>query len=177
MKKLLVFWLILFFCVPALFGQELLLGILPAIEGKIIYSGEEKVPGAGVENLHKKALGWFDATNKVSSDSIVSDTSDEIRGTGKYKIRAKGVGVVGYDMDVLYTIILNIREGAYNYTFTDFNGQTKGKFGLIEDPMENWNSEFKEEDKRAKKNAKVYPQVDEGMKEITEGLKRAMAAN
>lgn len=177
MKKLLVLGLLLFLCVPALCGQELLLGILPAKEGKITYAGEEKVPGAGVENLHKKARGWFDATNKVSSDSIVSDTPDEIRGTGKYKIRAKGVGVVGYDMDVLYTIKLSIREGAYNYMFTDFIGQTKGKFGLIEDPMENWNSEFKEEDKRAKKNAKVYPQVNEGMKEITESLKRAMAAN
>jgi hypothetical protein len=43
--------------------------------------------------------------------------------------------------------------------------------------MENWNSEFKEEEKRAKKNAKVYPQVNEGMKEITESLKKAMGAN
>lgn len=177
MKKLLVFWLILFFCVPALFGQELLLGILPAKEGKITYTGEEKVPGVGAEKLHERAKAWFEVSDKVSEDIIVTDTPNEIRGTGKYKIRAKGVGVVGYDMDVLYTIILNIREGAYNYTFTDFIGQTNGKFGLIEDPMENWNSEFKEEEKRAKKNAKVYPQVNEGMKEITEGLKRAMAAN
>lgn len=155
----------------------MLLGILPAKEGKITYSGEEKVPVARAENLHKKARGWFDATNKMSSDSIVSDTPDEIRGTGKYKIRAKGVGVVGYDMEVLYTIKIRIRDGAYNYIFTDFIGQTKGKFGLIEYPMENWNSEFNEEEKRAKKNAKVYPQVNEGMKEITESLKRVMATN
>jgi len=175
MKKLLVFWLILFFCVPALFGQELLLGILPAIEGKIIYSGEEKVPGAGVENLHKKALGWFDATNKVSSDSIVSDTSDEIRGTGKYKIRAKGVGVVGYDMEVMYKITLKFNEGGYSYIFTDFKGRTEGKFGPIEDPMENWNSEFTEKEKRDKKNTKVYPQVNEGMVTILDGLQKTLA--
>ena len=177
MEKLLVFGLILFFYVPTLCGQEMLLGILPAKEGKITYSGEEKVPGVGAEKLHKKARDWFAATDKGSTDSIVSDTPVEILGTGKYNIRAKGVGVVGYDMDVLYTITLNIRDGDYSYMFTDFVGKTEGKFGTIEDPMENWNSEFKEEEKRAKKNTKVYPQVNEGMKEITESLKKAMATN
>lgn len=175
MKQLLTFLLILVLFTPGLRGQELLLGILPLQENKITYAGEEKVPGATAEKLHDKARGWFAATDKVSKDVIASDTREQINGSGKYEIRAKGVGLVGYNMDVLYTITLKFREGAYSYLFTDFIGQSKGKFGLIEDPLENWNSEYTEEDKRAKKNAKVYPQVNAGMTGIIDGLKNTLS--
>lgn len=177
MRNALIFGLLLFLYVPVICGQELLLGILPAKEGKITYDGAENVPGVGVEKLHENALNWFIATDKVSLDSLVSDTPNEIRGTGKYKIRAKGVGLVGYDMEVMYKITLKFNEGGYSYIFTDFKGRTEGKFGPIEDPMENWNSEFTEKEKRDKKNTKVYPQVNEGMVTVLDGLKKAMESN
>lgn len=177
MKQLLTFLSILILFAPALRGQELLSGILPLQEGKITYAGEVKVPGTTAEKLYEKARDWFSATDKVSKDVIVSDTREQIDGTGKYEIRAKGVGLVGYDVDVLYSINLKFQEGAYSYLFTDFTGQTEGKFGLIEDPMENWNSEFTDEAKRAKKNAKVYPQVNAGMTGIIDGLKNTLASS
>ena len=175
MKHLLTLLLILFLAVPVLHGQELLLGILPAQDGKITYAGEVKVPGATAEKLHEKAMGWFAASSKLSTDTITSETKEQIQGEGKYKIRAKGVGVVGYDMDVMYKITLKFNAGGYSYIFTDFKGRTEGKFGPIEDPMENWNSEFTEKEKRDKKNTKVYPQVNEGMVTILDGLKKTLA--
>ncbi|MDZ7614077.1 MAG: hypothetical protein U5K51_10595 [Flavobacteriaceae bacterium] len=57
------------------------------------------VPGATAEKLYEKAKVWFAATDEVSKDAIASsNTSEQIHGTGKKNvIRARGVGLVGYD--------------------------------------------------------------------------------
>lgn len=49
-----------------------------------------------------------------------------------------------------------------------------GKLGPVQDAMENWNSEWQEEEKRARKNTKVYPQVNKGMLLILDRFEKAM---
>ncbi|MFD1315118.1 hypothetical protein [Namhaeicola litoreus] len=164
----------LLFCFSSINAQEKLLGILPLSNGKVSYSGVETVTGTNMTQLQQRAIKWFQPQEKDASRSIISKTEEKILGKGKYKIRARGVGLVGYDMEILYRIEISFNSEGYNYLLNEVIGTTEGKFDLIEKPIENWNDDFQNEERRNSKNQKVYPQVDEGMREVIESLKAAM---
>lgn len=177
MRKKIVTLVLLLFCIASINSQEKLLDILPLSDGKVAYSGEEIVTGVNAPELHKRALEWFHREVKDEVRTISKETESQIIGNGKYKIRARGVGLVGYNMEILYRIEINLKSGGYTYLINEVIGTTEGKFELIKKPIENWNDDYQNEKKQMEKNQKVYPQVDEGMRQVIQSLTSAMSGN
>ena len=84
---------------------------------------------------------------------------------------------MGYNMEILYRIEINLKSGGYTYLINEVIGTTEGKFELIKKPIENWNDDYQNEKKQMEKNQKVYPQVDEGMRQVIQSLTSAMSGN
>ncbi|MGB5384024.1 MAG: hypothetical protein WBN19_09240 [Lutimonas sp.] len=174
MRKQIITFTLCLFCVVSISSQEKLLGILPLSNGKVTYSGEELVTGANTAQLQQRAANWFQSELKDETRSISKETENQVLGKGKYKIRARGVGLVGYDMEILYSIKIDLKLNGYAYLINEVIGTTEGKFDLIKKPIESWNDDFQNEERQNNKNQKVYPQVDEGMKKVIESLKNVM---
>ena len=153
--------------------EVLLLGVLPTVDGKVTYTEIIEVNDTSQNELNNNAKSWFAKTFKSSKDVIQMNAESQLIGKGYYTIRAGGTGLGGYEMEIWITITIQFKENRYRYMITDFIGKTEGQYAT-ELPIENWNNKWKNQKSRDKKNAKVYPEVNMGIQNIIESLKKEM---
>ena len=175
LKSLLLLSLLVSF-LNTISAQEMLLGVLPTIDGKVTYTEIIEVKETSQKELNNRAKSWFAKTFKASKEVIQMNEEAQLVGKGYYTIRAGGTGLGGYEMEIWITITIQFKENRYRYTITDFIGKIEGQYAT-EQPIENWNNKWKNQKSRDKRNAKVYPEVNIGIQSIIESLKTEMNSN
>jgi len=170
MKKISIITILIILITLNLTAQEKLLDIFPLKDGKVTYVGVVEIEGVTQKELHKRANFWFAKTYKSSQDVIQMDTEEQIISKGFYTIRAGGSGLGGYEMQVWNTLTIQFKDGKYRYIVEDFIGKNEQWDLLIELWNGTWNEKI-----RNKRNAKVYPEVNEGMLNILASLKKEMS--
>ncbi len=146
--------------------------IVPVDEesGKVIY--QEVVQQQGTKKgSYYKCIEWFNSYYPNAID--VTKKRDASNGVieGRAKIRMYKKNKTDTNMPkgvVYYSIRIDLKDGRYRYTLSDFNFKSASKY-----PIENWLD--KERLDYSKENEDYLKQIDKKMKELIESLKKGMA--
>lgn len=114
MKKL-IFIVITTICVNAN-AQSIVLPI-DTVTGKITYSYVSTQDSTPQSELHKRAIEWFTLTFKSGKDVIQLNEKDKIIGKGALSMVTTGRGE---SVSVLFTIIIDLKDGKYKYKISNF---------------------------------------------------------
>ncbi len=145
-------------------AQETLGGVLPMVNGKIMYTGVVSVDSASKkDDLFQRTKLWF-VENYTSANDVIQMEDKEngiIVGKGYFEEMWQVTFYASMKVKVYHTIKMYVKDGRYRYEITDFNVKyyvAPGPYNTgntwVDQPLEVWNKT------RVENMAKFYPKVD-----------------
>lgn len=170
MKYLLVFISVVGFSVYSFTQETDSLNIVPVDPASGLISYQEVVEEEGTkEDLFKRCVNWVNIfyANPVAVTKIRDFESGKIEGRHQFRVHDIEKG---YEVDVgtiLYTFIVEFKDGRYRYTITDYVLRKASRF-----PIENWLD--KSSTAYTEKWNDYLKQIDEFTKDLIVDLKEKM---
>ena len=166
MKLLLLF---VIFLTNSIYGQVLLLDVLPLIDDKVTYKNVHEVLGDTKMDLYKKAGDWY--KNEVISLAInkpLDDTHHYVSGTYAFKTLWGPNDFPELYKEIEFNINLTLKNERYQYELSRF---------IVNDSNQVVQLEIYKMDhkKLYKYNKAFYVRIDKEIKDLLARLEKAMA--
>lgn len=166
MKPLLLFAI---FLANSIYGQVLLLDVLPILDAKVTYKKVYEVLGDSKMDLYKKAADWYKNEGiTLEINKPLDDTHHYVSGSYAFKTLWGPNDFPELYKEIEFKINLTLKNERYQYEMTKF---------IVKEPNQAVQLEiYKMDDKKLYKyNKAFYLRIDEKVKRLVASLEQVMS--